>query len=508
MEARFCEGCGALISAEDVDLIATKGKYLCNDCQKKSSMSFMPTQAMSVNALKKKESTGRRRMEKTAARMTFRCKSCDTKLSIKRVNTKSKLTCPKCKEKLIIYPGGRVELKKDKTKQQKEGAGALGEMTLDFEDVSRPAPPPADDKPLESTGLKDESPASEDEEKPMGGVFDGTLDIPAPPAPEEQKPEPPEEKDEGGFFDGTLDIEAPKPPEKETAPEPEPEPEPRPSETEEELAFDDSFGAKEDKKPEQKPEPGIFDVDDYSTSTFDMEKSAAPQETEPSGETPPPPPAEEPGPAPEPQTGGAADFLLPVTDTTNEDKPEDDMVFEDPPEWAQEQPEQLEPAPKPAPRPKSARRKKKTGMVQKQKKEKTSARKKTAARSVVPKQAFDPRAASSSAVSIDTLLGSPEFQDACYFRKKRASARAISTVLLALALAAALALAFVAGRPDAPPFFKKAGEITRKGVLKVNEKTLKFKAPAQTQPQADKPGENDTPAGDDNDPAKEDSTEE
>jgi DNA-directed RNA polymerase subunit RPC12/RpoP len=101
-----------------------------------------------------KKSVGTQASEK----LTFRCPGCNALLSSRKIEKRSRLTCPKCSEKIIINPDGSAELltkraphmkKMDIPQKQKAFSDQDLERLLDFgetqpigKDAARPAPKP------------------------------------------------------------------------------------------------------------------------------------------------------------------------------------------------------------------------------------------------------------------------------------------------------------------------------------------------------------------------------
>jgi DNA-directed RNA polymerase subunit M/transcription elongation factor TFIIS len=115
MTQRYCEACGNLFDSTATGGATPAGNYLCPNCATKEAAgksvpsagdSAPPDSDMMSKGGGLKNSVD----QKTPKKLTFRCPGCNALLSSRPIEKRSRLTCPKCNEKVIINPDGSSEL--------------------------------------------------------------------------------------------------------------------------------------------------------------------------------------------------------------------------------------------------------------------------------------------------------------------------------------------------------------------------------------------------------------
>ena len=188
MTQRYCESCGNLFDASSTAGVTPPGKYLCPSCAAKEASKEDSAEASGVGesvmdkgaGLKKSVEGGEAEKD---VKLTFRCPGCNALLSSRQIDKRSRLTCPKCNEKVILNPDGTSELlskpsphmKKMEIPEKKEFTDQDLERLLDFgetqpitKDSGKPAPtprPPSGRKTPAPAAPKPASSMSEEEER-------------------------------------------------------------------------------------------------------------------------------------------------------------------------------------------------------------------------------------------------------------------------------------------------------------------------------------------------------
>ncbi len=115
MTQRYCESCGNLFDAKSTAGVTPPGRYLCPSCAtKEAGKESSSDEAAGDSVMEKgaglKKSVGAGDKSKEGVKLTFRCPGCNALLSSRKIDKRSRLTCPKCNEKVILNPDGTSEL--------------------------------------------------------------------------------------------------------------------------------------------------------------------------------------------------------------------------------------------------------------------------------------------------------------------------------------------------------------------------------------------------------------
>lgn len=158
MTQRYCESCGNLFDAKATGGTTPDGTYLCPSCATKQTDSPVAAADAAGSMMEKGGGLKKSVSEAEPEKLTFRCPGCNALLSSRKIDKRSRLTCPKCSEKVIINPDGTAELltkraphmkKMDIPQKQKVYSDEDLEKLLDFgetqpirKDSHRPSPTP------------------------------------------------------------------------------------------------------------------------------------------------------------------------------------------------------------------------------------------------------------------------------------------------------------------------------------------------------------------------------
>jgi DNA-directed RNA polymerase subunit M/transcription elongation factor TFIIS len=187
MTQRYCESCGNLFDAKSTAGVTPPGKYLCPNCATKKASEEGESEApggsvMDKGAgLKKSVEGGDAGEKQEDVKLTFRCPGCNALLSSRKIDKRSRLTCPKCNEKVILNPDGTSELlskpsphmknmeipdKKSFTDQDLERLLDFGETQPITKDSGQaaPTPRPPSGRKKAAPAPPAESPASAEDE--------------------------------------------------------------------------------------------------------------------------------------------------------------------------------------------------------------------------------------------------------------------------------------------------------------------------------------------------------
>lgn len=203
MTKRYCESCGNLFDAELDAGSGASGKYLCANCAAKQAP--VPGAMMERGAGLKKDAGA------VEEKLTFRCPGCSALLSSRKIEKRSRLTCPKCSVKVVINTDGSAELVSPPAPAVKQAEAPQGEKLFSDQDLDKilefgetqpmdqavsPPAPPKQEKPAASTKISGPQYLSEEDEARMkfldevqgpGGRRPGaqpkTLDMETPLAP-------------------------------------------------------------------------------------------------------------------------------------------------------------------------------------------------------------------------------------------------------------------------------------------------------------------------------------
>ena len=116
MTQRYCESCGNLFDSTATAGQTPEGTYLCPNCALKrpaGEPAGEPTEPVRPGTDVMQKGSGLKKSVAAAGggdKLTFRCPGCNALLSSKKIEKRSRLTCPKCKEKVTIDPDGSAEL--------------------------------------------------------------------------------------------------------------------------------------------------------------------------------------------------------------------------------------------------------------------------------------------------------------------------------------------------------------------------------------------------------------
>lgn len=505
MEERFCEGCGNITDPSKVDLFATRGRYLCDDCLAKARMLSMPTQDSAKTPDDAPFFDSGTAPPAEPERLKFHCPLCDAALSIKPVKSKSKLTCPKCKEMLYVYPDGRVEQKMPKN------TGPIPSEPLPqsaWEPQMQPQPP--EEPPIQKIPVPSEEPAPD---------FDQTLDLPPvpPPQPAEDKgwedmgqmldmapsPAAPPNKQEDSRrendFDQTLDM----------APPPVSQPK-TPAESGRENDFGQTLDMNMDALNAGVEEPAEKEVFD---ETLDLPEPPPLEEIEEAPRHEPPPPRRT-SPPPRP---------------TKPEPVKDDFEFELGPEfespvsnWEKEERPKVAPAPKlvpkpvpkPAPKPPKpaappppaqppqapeqtrapgrSRSRRKTTVVQQPVWQLTPAGAETPEISAPAPEPGDGLARAGEWRNLGEVMRSAEFRTYMIRKRRAFLPRAICIILITIPIAVLCIAMYMTSRVNSDAsggqaeFLRKLGEIGGRGAKVLNERSVNLPVQNSDAPPAQK----------------------